>query len=84
MASSTLLIFFLILLANKKLAEMNGELAKAQEHAKRFQDLLAAERRKQKTLQVNNNNDSIIVISYFSSMHWSKKCSTSQQLVERC
>ena len=43
-------------LANKKLAEMNSELAKAQEHAKRFQDLLAVERRKQKTLQVHTTS----------------------------
>lgn len=37
--------------ANMKLSEMNSELSKAQEHAKRFQDLLANERRKQKALQ---------------------------------
>ena len=36
-----------------KLSEMNSELSKAQEHAKRFQDLLANERRKQKALQVH-------------------------------
>ena len=35
---------------------MNSELAKAQKHAKRFQDLLAFERRKQKTLQVRTTN----------------------------
>ena len=38
--------------ANQKLSQMNSELAKAQEHARRFQDLLAAERRKQKGLKV--------------------------------
>lgn len=38
--------------ANKKLAQMNSELSKAQEHARRFQELLATERRKQKGLQV--------------------------------
>ena len=38
--------------ANKKLSQMNSELAKAHEHARRFQDLLAAERRKQKGLKV--------------------------------
>ena len=38
--------------ANKKLTQMNAELAKAQEHARRFQELLAAERRKQKGLKV--------------------------------
>ena len=41
-------------IANKKLAEINSELAKTQEHAKRFQDLLAVERRKQKILQVHS------------------------------
>ena len=40
--------------ANKRLAQMNSELARAQEHARRFQDLLAAERRKQKGLKVSN------------------------------
>ena len=40
------------LTANKKLTQMNTELAKAQEHARRFQELLAAERRKQKGLKV--------------------------------
>lgn len=38
--------------ANKKLALMNSELAKAQEQARRFQDLLVAEKRKQKGLKV--------------------------------
>lgn len=32
---------------------MNSELAKAQEHARRFQDLLSMERRKQKGLKVH-------------------------------
>ena len=41
--------------ANKKLAQMNSELARAQEHARKFQDLLAAERRKQKGLKVLKN-----------------------------
>ena len=41
-------------IANKRLAEMNTELSKAQEHARRFQEVLAVERRKQKTLQVDN------------------------------
>lgn len=39
-------------IANVKLSEMNSELSRAQEHAYRFQDLLATERRKQKALQV--------------------------------
>ncbi len=39
--------------ANKKLSQMNSELSKAQEHARRFQDMLAAERRKQKGLKVS-------------------------------
>ena len=38
--------------ANKKLAQMNSELARAQEHARRFQGLLTVERRKQKGLKV--------------------------------
>lgn len=38
--------------ANKKLTHMNSELVKSQEHARRFQDLLTTERRKQKGLQV--------------------------------
>jgi chromosome segregation ATPase len=37
--------------ANKKLSDMTAELSKAQEHARRFQDLLTAERRKQKSLK---------------------------------
>ncbi|CAI8049949.1 hypothetical protein GBAR_LOCUS27483 [Geodia barretti] len=37
--------------ANKKLSDMTAELSKAQEHARRFQELLTAERRKQKSLQ---------------------------------
>jgi hypothetical protein len=37
--------------ANRRLAEMNVELIKAQEHAKRFQEVLAVERRKQKALR---------------------------------
>lgn len=43
-----------MILANIKLSEMNSELSKAQEHAHRFQDMLATERRKQKALQVMN------------------------------
>ena len=39
--------------ANKKLTQMNSELVKAQEHARRFQDLLGGERRKQKALKVS-------------------------------
>lgn len=38
--------------ANQKLSQMNAELSKAHEHARRFQDMLAAERRKQKGLKV--------------------------------
>ncbi len=38
--------------ANKKLSQMNSELSNAHEHARRFQDMLAAERRKQKGLKV--------------------------------
>ena len=38
--------------ANRKLAQMNSELARAQEHARRFQGLLTVERRKQKGLKV--------------------------------
>lgn len=38
--------------ANQKLSLMNSELSKAHEHARRFQDMLAAERRKQKGLKV--------------------------------
>ena len=41
------------LAANRRLAEMNVELIKAQEHAKRFQEVLAVERRKQKALRVS-------------------------------
>ena len=36
---------------------MNAELAKAQEHARRFQELLAVERRKQKGLKVRQWGD---------------------------
>lgn len=39
--------------ANKKLTHMNSELLKSQEHARRFQDLLSTERRKQKGLKVS-------------------------------
>lgn len=39
--------------ANKKLTHMNSELVKSQEHARRFQDLLGSERRKQKGLIVS-------------------------------
>ena len=42
----------LFITANKKLSDMTAELSKAQEHARRFQELLTAERRKQKSLQV--------------------------------
>lgn len=42
-----------IIEANKKLTHMNSELVKSQEHARRFQDLLGSERRKQKGLKVN-------------------------------
>lgn len=38
--------------ANKKLSDMTTELSKAQEHARRFQELLMTERRKQKSLKV--------------------------------
>ena len=38
--------------ANKKLSDMTAELSKAQEHARRFQELLMTERRKQKSLKV--------------------------------
>lgn len=38
--------------ANKKLTQMNSELVKSQENARRFQDLLGEERRKQRALKV--------------------------------
>ena len=44
---------FIILLANKHLAQMSSELSKAQDNSKRFQEMLTVERRKQKALQVN-------------------------------
>lgn len=40
--------------ANKKLAQMNAELIKSQETARRFQDLLTGEKRKQKGLKVKD------------------------------
>ena len=40
--------------ANQRLAQMSEELVKAQENAKRFQELLTAERRKQHGLRVSN------------------------------
>ena len=40
--------------ANKKLTNMNSELIKSQEHARRFQDLLSNERRKQTGLKVSS------------------------------
>ena len=43
--------------ANKKLTHMNSELVKSQEHARRFQDLLGNERRKQKGLKVCTNSN---------------------------
>ena len=39
--------------ANKKLSDMTAELSKAQEHARRFQELLKVERRKQMSLKVH-------------------------------
>ena len=42
--------------ANKKLAQMNSELVKSQENARRFQDLLGGERRKQKALTVSTHS----------------------------
>lgn len=42
-----------ILDANKKLTHMNSELMKSQEHARRFQDLLNSEKRKQTGLKVS-------------------------------
>lgn len=38
---------------NKKLTQMNSELMRAQEHARRLQDLLGGERRKQKAFKVS-------------------------------
>ena len=38
--------------ANRKLAQMNAEVAKSHEQAKRFQEVLGMERRKQKSLKV--------------------------------
>ena len=62
-------------LANKKLAEMNSELAKAQEHAKRFQDLLAVERRKQKTLQVHTTSSHTIAHHEQTVLYMCRSCS---------
>ena len=47
---------FCLCAANRKLSEMTAELSKAQEHARRFQELLATERRKQKSLKVSRTN----------------------------
>ena len=49
--------------ANKKLAQMNSELARAQEHARRFQGLLTVERRKQKGLKVLKNTAMFCLIT---------------------
>ena len=40
-------------LANRRLSEMTMELARAQETARRFQELLSTERRKQQGLRVS-------------------------------
>lgn len=53
--------------ANQRLADMNSELAKSQEHARRFQELLAVERRKQKGLRVRQLNASEKCPMYFFS-----------------
>lgn len=45
-----------LLLANQKLIQMAAELEMAQEHARRFQETLAVERRKQKGLAVSSAN----------------------------
>ena len=44
-----------IMEANKKLTHMNSELVKSQENARRFQDLLNSEKRKQKGLVVSTS-----------------------------
>ena len=51
--------------ANRKLAQMNSELARAQEHARRFQGLLAVERRKQKGLKVRTDDNYSTVSCWF-------------------
>ena len=53
--------------ANKKLTQMNSELVKSQENARRFQDLLGGERRKQRALKVHEQW--IINISIYKKVH---------------
>lgn len=66
--------------ANRKLSDMTAELSTAQENARRFQDLLTAERRKQKSLKVKTNvatreSTASLVSSACSShsMPWSRR-----------
>lgn len=49
------ILYFMHCIANRKLAQMNTELAKAHEQTKRFQEVLGIERRKQKSLKVNKD-----------------------------
>ena len=45
-----------VCVANRRLSEMSTELMKTQEHAKRFQELLVTERRKQRGMRVSQLN----------------------------
>ena len=58
-------LLYNILTANKKLSDMTAELSKAQEHARRFQEFLSAERRKQKSLKAR---DPDIIATELSSL----------------
>lgn len=44
---------------------MTAELSKAQEHARRFQELLTTERRKEKSLKVHDT-----YYKYITALHW--------------
>lgn len=60
--------------ANKKLSDITAELSKAQEHARRFQELLMTERRKEKSLKVTKHfNITVRIILLSISLH--KACS---------
>ena len=48
---------------------MNSELAKSQEHARRFQELLAVERRKQKGLRVRQLNVPDVFLYLIEEIH---------------
>lgn len=62
--------------ANKKLSDITAELSKAQEHARRFQELLMTERRKEKSLKVN-------IFQYHSSYYYTKCLSIHSMLWSR-